>query len=227
MKFRGKKYLCPVCNFSASQFLNSPGNERKNVRCPRCSSLERHRAQWLFGLNQLNFSGKNHFSVLHFSPEFCISRKFINLKKCNYKTAEFLPDKLSDYCIDIQNTGLPKESFELIICNHILEHVENDHVAIAELYRILKTGGKAFLQVPLDNNQKKTFEDPSITDPEERSRMFGQKDHLRVYGRDISDRLSDCGFIVSYIEYWKQTSKENLAYYAIDQYEPVIVCQKG
>lgn len=226
IRYKGEKYHCPLCNFSASQFLGSPDGERTNVRCPRCSSLERHRAQWIFALSELEHSGNDHFSILHFSPEFCLSSKFFKIKSCDYKTACF-SSTTTDYIIDIQNIRLDSESFDFVICNHILEHVENDRLAMSELCRILKPGGKAFIQVPLDNDMEKTIEDSSIKEPMERARIFGQEDHLRLYGRDIVSRLSDSGFMVNYIEYWKQYPVEKLNYYCLGESEPVIICQKS
>lgn len=222
-KFKGKKLVCPICEFQADKFGSSPNGERQNVKCPRCRSLERHRAQWLFGLSKINYN--KNTTILHFSPEFCYSRVFMR-KTPNYYTAQYTKSMLSDYTLDIQNTGLRPNMFDIIICNHILEHVNNDYLAISELYRLLKPNGFAFIQVPMDCNLKNTYEDSSVKDPIEREKLFGQSDHLRLYGWDFEKRLENSGFKVETIQFWKLLSSEEIDKYALHENEPVFVCQK-
>lgn len=225
-RFKGDKVNCPVCGFWASKFGLSPNGERENVRCPRCNSLERHRAQWLFGLsNIITLKSSDEKRILCFSHDFCYSRLFLKNYKY-YFTAEYVKNSYSDYIVDIQNTGIEDCSFDFIVCNHILEHVEDDRKAISEIYRLLKPNGVAFLQVPMDDKLDKTIEDPSITDPEERRKLFGQTDHLRMYGWDISERLSDCGFEVDTIRFWEKTDPVEIEKYSIKEKEPVFICRK-
>lgn len=225
-QYKGNNFYCPLCNFKAKKFLDSPYGIRKNVRCPRCNSLERHRAQWIFGLRNLKFFNYDSFSVLHFAPEFCISQRLIKTKNCIYKTAEYSSKSLADYHIDIQNTELNPEMFDIVICNHILEHVDDDHKALKEIFRILKTGGKAFIQVPVDINLENSFEDSEITDPVQRKVHFGQQDHKRLYGNDFPKRLEKAGFSVSTVRFWEKLSEKELNYYAITDFEPVYICSK-
>ncbi|NLW29967.1 MAG: class I SAM-dependent methyltransferase [Fibrobacter sp.] len=221
---RGRNVYCPICGFRASKFGSSPNGLRENVKCPRCSSLERHRAQWLFGLSKAVHSIKSkNLRILHFSPEFCFSRVLLS---SSYFTAEHSKNSCSDYIIDIQYTGLPDSSFDIIICNHILEHVEDDRRAIRELYRLLKPEGVAFIQVPMDVELKKTIEDPSVTDPNDRERLFGQPDHLRMYGSDFPERLSDNGFKVDSVFFWESMDPLEIARLSLYEKEPVYICKK-
>lgn len=222
----GDKVECPICNFSATEFGVSPNGERENVRCPRCSSLERHRAQWISGLSgYINSKDISKKRILHFSPDFCYARLFLK-KYRNYFTAEYSSNSCSDYTLDIQDTGLQESSFDIIICNHILEHVSDDKKAINEIYRLLKPCGVAFVQVPLNIELKKTIADPSITNPEDRKKYFGQSDHLRMYGCDFPEKLSESGFQVDSVRFWESMSQENIARFSLHEKEPVFICRK-
>jgi len=226
MRYRGNNHFCPLCGFYADKFLDSGNGERKNVRCPRCSSLERHRAQWLFGLEPTITSQKEPFTLLHFTPEFCIARKIQNMKKCDYCISEFPYKSYADYHIDITDIKLNNEAFDFIICNHVLEHIEDDFSGMRELNRILKKNGTAFIQVPIDMNSEKTYEDKSITTPGERQKAFLQHDHHRIYGRDYLARLERAGFEVNAIQFWNDLPPEKLSYYGITDLEPVFICRK-
>ena len=226
-RYKAGAVNCPICGFWASGFGLSPNGERENVRCPRCNSLERHRAQWLSGLSKtIRSEGADNRRILHFARDFCYTRLFLKKFK-NYFTAEYSDDSCSDYVLDIQNTMLAERSFDIIICNHVLEHVEDDRKAIHEIYRLLKPDGIAFIQVPLDIELQKTIEDPSVTDPENRKRFFGQSDHLRMYGWDFSERLSACGFNVKTVRYWETLSPTEIDRFALHEKEPVFICKKN
>lgn len=222
--FAGNSYTCPICGFNASKFGLSPNGERSNVTCPRCQSLERHRAQWLFGISKIYRTDRT-LKILHFAPDFCIARKFVYRFK-NYFTAEYSKNSYSDYQLDLQKTNLASDFFDIIICNHILEHLENDTLGLNELYRILKPKGTAFIQVPLDINLSTTKEDLSITSPAEREKHFGQSDHYRLYGLDFKKRLRNSGFIVEEIKFWDLLSQGELNRFAMNEKEPVYICIK-
>jgi SAM-dependent methyltransferase len=182
---------CPVCGYRGV-FDRGGHDLRANAACRRCGSLERHRFQYLHltrgGTNPL--AGKD---VLHFAPE-----RFIQgLAKAarRYETADLLRAGV-DHQIDITRTGLPDASYDVIICNHVLEHIPDDRQALRELHRLLRPGGMVVLSVPYSAGMAATYEDPAIADPRARLQHFGQEDHVRRYGRDFAARVRDAGFAV-------------------------------
>ena len=191
---RGNAVECPVCGSTFRKFLPYGVNSRSNVLCPSCLSLERHRLIWLWLRNQSDFLTKPR-KLLHVAPEQCFYNRFKQLKHIEYITAD-LESPLADYHFDLHEIPFDADSFDMILCNHVLEHVTDDRKVMDEFLRILRPGGFAILQVPLEPHRETTFEDPSITDPLQREKYFGQKDHVRVYGRDYAGRLRKCGFVV-------------------------------
>jgi SAM-dependent methyltransferase len=132
---------------------------------------------------------------MHVAPEQCFYKRFKQLDHIEYITAD-LESPIADYHFDLHEIPFEGNSFDMILCNHVLEHVTDDRRVLSEFLRVLRPGGFAILQVPLEPLRESTFEDPSITDPRLREKYFGQKDHVRVYGRDYSVRLRECGFVV-------------------------------
>lgn len=126
-----------------------------------------------------------------------LERKFRAIPGIDYLSGDLFDPGAMER-IDITDIRFPDDSFDLILCSHVLEHVPDDRKAISELFRVLKPGGTAFLLVPIGS--ARTFEDPSVTDPDERLRFFGQKDHVRQYGPDFEDRLVEAGFRVTRVE---------------------------
>ena len=191
--YKGINVECPVCNRHFKRFMPyGYTNVRDNVLCPRCLSLERHRLLWLYLKNRRAFF-KNRLKVLHIAPEQCFYKKFRKLKNLDYTTAD-LESPLADIKLDVQRIPLPDNEFDMVICNHVLEHVEDDFKAMHEILRILKPDGTAILQVPMIMERKNTYEDPLITDPAERLKHFYQKDHFRIYGADFPERAKKAGF---------------------------------
>jgi SAM-dependent methyltransferase len=191
---RGNAVECPVCGSTFRKFLPYGVKSRPNVLCPTCLSLERHRLIWLYLQQQTDFSVTPR-RLMHVAPEQCFYDKFRQLKHIEYVTAD-LESPIADYHFDLHEIPFEADSFDMILCNHVLEHVTDDRRVMAEFLRVLRPGGFAILQVPLEPDRKVTYEDPSITDPRQREKHFGQKDHLRVYGLDYPNRLKDCGFQV-------------------------------
>lgn len=224
--YRGSRFICPVCDFRAAALLPSPDGLRKNARCPRCDSLERHRAQWLFGIKKMTSEAPKRLSVLHFAPEHCFAVKLSQSRQIIYHTAGYTKNRLTDHTIDLMNIPLAESSFDAVICNHILEHVPDDHAALKELYRILKPGGTAFIQVPLDMSCDVTLEDPEVVTPEDRKRVFGQEDHVRLYGRDFAGRCEKAGFTVECIEFWNAMPEQEFKKYALLEGEPIFIAHK-
>lgn len=215
--YRGSRYTCPLCGKGFRKLLPyGYVTVRENALCPHCLSLERHRLLWLWLARETDLmEGKKR--LLHIAPEVCLMR---HLKPCyrgnegNYLTAD-LESPLSDLHFDIQQIPLEENSFDVVICNHLMEHVADDRLAMRELHRILRPGGWGVLLSPVELERETTFEDDSITDPEERTRIFGQYDHRRIYGNDFAKRLQEAGFAVEDLDYAASLSDEERTRFAL------------
>ena len=186
---KGDKYTDPIDGKSFRKFLPyGYGKQRPNVLSPSTLSLERHRLMWLYLKNETGFFNDS-LKVLHMAPEQCFLSIFKNLENLDYTTAD-LYSPIVDVRADILKLPFEDDSFDVVFCNHVLEHVEDDARAMSELYRVMKPGGFGIFQVPQEMERENTFEDPQITSPEERAKQFGQYDHVRIYGRDYFDRLN-------------------------------------
>ena len=219
---KGNKYTDPIDNKSFRKFLPYGYEvQRQNVLSPSTLSLERHRLLWLYLTNETNFFTSKK-KVLHMAPEQCFLSRF---KKLNheYITAD-IDSPIADVKADIVNLPFTDNSFDVIFCNHVLEHVQDDTKAMKELFRVMKKGGMGIFQVPQDLNRDITFEDNSITDPKERAKIFGQYDHVRVYGRDYFDKLRSVGFKVEEVNYSQKVSSELSSRYRLMEGEllPVV-----
>jgi len=205
--FKGNRFTDPIDGRSYRGFLPyGYGKQRKNALSPGTLSLERHRQMWLYLQNETDFFTKN-YKVLHIAPEQEFLKKFKKLKNLEYITMD-LHSPIVDIKADILKIPFDDSSFDVIFCNHVLEHIEDDSRAIGELYRVMKNGGWGIFQVPIKNNLAKTYEDFSIKDPKDRKKHFGQYDHVRWYGMDYFDRLKHAGFIVDANFYSKKFTKE-------------------
>ena len=140
------------------------------------------------------------------APEQCFLSRFKKLNH-DYITAD-LDSPIADVKADITNLPFDDNSFDVIFCNHVLEHIPDDTKAMKELFRVMKKGGMGIFQIPQDNERLVTFEDNSITDPKERAKVFGQYDHVRIYGRDYFKKLRSIGFRVNEVVYSKEISEE-------------------
>lgn len=204
--YLGKGKQCPLCGCQRRKFLPyGYVTSRENALCPNCLSLERHRLLWLWLVRESDI-GRGAMALpkmLHIAPEVALMRKFKKMYASTpdrYVTAD-LESPLADMHFDVQQIPLEDESFDTIICNHIMEHVEDDLCAMRELYRVMRRGGWGVVLSPVELEREHTFEDDSITDEAERTRIFGQYDHRRVYGRDYADRLRSVGFEVEDLDY--------------------------
>ena len=219
---KGNKYTDPIDNKSFRKFLPYGYQvQRQNVLSPSTLSLERHRLLWLYLTNETDFFTSKK-KVLHMAPEQCFLARFRKLNH-DYKTAD-LDSPIADVKADIVNLPFNDNSFDVIFCNHVLEHVQDDTKAMKELFRVMKKGGMGIFQVPQDLNRDITFEDNSITDPKERAKIFGQYDHVRVYGRDYFDKLRSIGFKVEEVNYSQKISSELSSRYRLMEGEllPVV-----
>ena len=229
--YLGKGKQCPLCGCQRRKFLPyGYVTPRENALCPNCLSLERHRLLWLWLVRESDI-GRGAMALpkmLHIAPEVALMRKFKKMYASTpdrYVTAD-LESPLADMHFDVQQIPLEAESFDAIICNHIMEHVEDDGKALRELYRIMRRGGWGVILSPVELEREKTFEDDTITDPAERTRIFGQYDHRRIYGRDYAARLREAGFEVYDIDYKNELSKAEQELYALPADHLYIVCKQ-
>ena len=222
---RGNKYVDPIDGSSFRKFLPyGYNNVRENALSPSTFSLERHRLLWLYLKNETDFFNKN-LKVLHFAPEAAFLEKFKKLKNISYDTID-LNSPLANIKADICDLPLDDESYDFILCNHVLEHVIDDKKAMQELFRVLKKDGIGIFQVPINISNKKTYEDFTITDPKERNKAFGQYDHVRTYGMDFFDRLEEAGFTVEKCEYTSKFTSEEIIKYCLPNHEIIPICRK-
>lgn len=223
--YRGSKFEDPIDGKTYRSFLPyGYENQRENVLAPGTLSLERHRLLWLYLKNETSFFTEN-LKVLHFAPEQAFYKRLKNLINLDYTTTD-LNSPLADVKADICNLPFNDNSFDFILCNHVLEHIPDDTQAMQELHRILKPGGTGIFQIPQDLSREKTFEDNSITNRKERAKIFGQYDHVRVYGRDYFDKLRSVGFTVEEVDYTTHFSEEEIHRYRLPKGEVIPVCRK-
>jgi SAM-dependent methyltransferase len=189
----GSNVKCPVCKRSFHKFLPYGRiNPRPNALCPNCLSLERHRLIWVYLNTKTSFFDKQQ-DVLHIAPEACFINRFERIHGDRYITAD-IESPLAKVKMDIHAIPFEENTFDVVLCNHVLEHVRDDIQALREIRRVLRPEGFAILQVPFFNPvPAKTFEDNTITDPRERERLFGQDDHVRKYGTDYASRIEQAG----------------------------------
>ena len=222
---KGNTFTDPIDDRSFRTFLPyGYGKQRQNALSPSTLSLERHRLLWLYLKNETDFF-KSHHKVLHFAPEQAFYKRFKNLKNLDYTTTD-LNSPLADVKADICNLPFKDNEYDIILCNHVLEHIPDDTKAMQELYRVLKPGGIGIFQVPQDLTRDVTFEDDSITDKKERAKIFGQYDHVRVYGRDYFNKLRSVGFKVEEVDYTSTLSEENITKYCLAKGEIIPVATK-
>jgi len=222
---KGNKFTDPIDGKSYRKFLPyGYENVRENVLSPGTLSLERHRLFWLYLKNETGFFTES-LRVLHFAPEQAFYKKFRKMKNLDYITTD-LNSPIADVKADICDLPFKDNKFNFIICNHVLEHIPDDTKAMEEIYRILAPGGTAILQVPYKAHLETTFEDDSVTDPKERARIFGQYDHVRVYGMDYFEKLRSIGFKVEAVDYTKKFSKSEIQKYRLPLGELIPVCRK-
>ena len=224
---KGDNFTDPIDGESFRKFLPyGYGKQRENVLSPSTLSLERHRLMWLFLRDEtLFFKATTKLKVLHIAPEQCFLDIFKKQKNLAYTTSD-LESPIADVKADICDLPFKTNEFDIVFCNHVLEHVPEDTKAMQELYRVLKPGGFGIFQIPQDLSRAETFEDNTITDKKERAEIFGQYDHVRVYGRDYFEKLRSIGFQVDEIDYTKKIIPEQLKRFCLMQNEILPVCYK-
>ena len=222
--FKGTKFTDPINNKSYSYFFPYGYNkQRKNALCPGTFSLERHRLLWLYLKKETDFFNSNN-KILHFAPEQCFHKFFKSFFK-NYTSID-LNSPIVDIKADICNLPFNDNSYDYILCNHVLEHIYDDEKAMKEIFRVLNKNGIAILQVPIDIKSNLTQEGRDIDDKEVRSKLFGQYDHLRMYGLDYFKKLKKVGFNVKNIDYLSKLSKDEVEKFSLTNAGTIPVCIK-
>jgi len=220
------RVYCPLCEKTARRFRPFGGGtiKRPNAQCPHCGSLERHRLIWLYLREETDlFRGTEPKRMLHVAPEPALHDRLVGEPLIDYLSADLDPG-LADVQMDITAIDFPADSFDVIYCSHVFEHVPDDALAMRELCRVLRPTGWAILQVPI--LLARTEEDPSLTDPEERLRRFAQPDHVRAYGPDYADRLRAAGFAVRLDRYAERLGPDSVRRYGVLTEETVHFCTK-
>lgn len=231
------QYECPFCQGRFSNFLPDgldlpvlkekrvvSGQKSEHVNCPNCYSFDRERHLYLY-LKQKTNIFTHKLSVLHFAPERMLSKTLSALSNLTYVTADLNPRNVM-MAMDITNLKFQINSFDVIICSHVLEHVQDDIKALAELFRVLKPNGWAIIQVPIALGLDRTFEDPRIQTPEDRARAYGQHDHFRLYGMDYIHHLTHAGFMVETFSFTKEKGEEASRRYGLIPEEELFICRK-
>ena len=218
----GNRFECPFCSGRFRRFLPDGlthqvleerdvvgGGSRENTICPRCFSRDRERLAYLYLANETPIV-HDQVRILHVAPERLLERKLRAYNNIDILCVDLNPEPLREAIpsiqhMDVANIDATDNSFDIIICNHVLEHVPDDRAAMRELLRVLKPGGWAMLQVPIARSLEVTLEDSTTSSEQEREKMFGQRDHVRMFGRDYADRLTDAGFDVK-LFHWSEES---------------------
>lgn len=224
---KGDRFTDPIDGKNFRKFLPyGYDKQRENALSPSTLSLERHRLMWLFLRDETTFFTSNKkLKTLHIAPEQCFLDIFRKQENLEYTTSD-LESPIADVKADICDLPFKDNSFDVVFCNHVLEHITDDKKAMQELFRVMKRGGFGVFQIPQDLLRETTFEDNSITDKKERAEIFGQYDHVRIYGKDYFNKLRSIGFKVDEIDYTQKISSEKLERFCLMKNEILPVCYK-
>jgi len=217
--YRGDAVECPCCGGRFRAFMRHNG---RPARCPACLALERHRALWLYLRDDIPPGTR----ILHFAPELALLRALSGRGDLDYVTADLDPSSLATVRADITAIPFEDESFDLVLCNHVLEHIEADTQAMSELRRVLRPDGRLVMQHPVDENRATSYEDPSIRTPAERREAFNQRDHVRIYGRDYYTRLESVGLDVEVVRLQDRVDAASARRFGLGN-DPIAVCRRS
>jgi len=196
MWFVGARFACPCCGWRLRAFVSGGASLRSLPRgfCPRCGAKARHRRLWLFLRQHTNLFSEP-LRCLEVSPRYAFWRRLSGMDNLDYVAADLRDGRHVRLRMDLTAAPIRSESFDAAICVHVLEEIADDRAAMRELFRVLRPGGWALVSVPT-RMDRDTYEDASIVDPKDRKRAFGERAHVRVYGRDLGARLASVGFDV-------------------------------
>jgi SAM-dependent methyltransferase len=206
LRYRGDTVSCPCCGGSFDRF--GAHRERPRAKCPRCGSLERHRLLLLF-LQQRTDILERPLELLHVAPEHALLLTFSRQPNLRYRTVD-LDSPLAQDHADLMALPYPSGRFDVVLCSHVLEHVSDDRLALAEIRRVLAPDGRAVLMGPIDEHRSGTLEDDAVVAAADRARVFGQADHVRRYGRDFGARVAECGFEVETVPYIDELAEADI-----------------
>ena len=225
--YAGHAVECPICGSHYRKFLPYGRiNPRPNALCPNCLSLERHRLIWIYLKEKTNFFSEK-LDVLHIAPEPCFMKRFEQQHGNRYITAD-IESPLAKVKMDIHQIPFGENHFDVVLCNHVLEHVADDLRAMEEIRRVLKPGGWAILQVPFFSPVPEvTVEDPGITGKREREKAFGQDDHVRKFGKDYLQRIQRSGLNGVANEFARTLPEEMATKYGVVQGEIIYLGVKS
>lgn len=226
--YYGNRYEDPISGKTYRKFLPygyGGRAKRDNVLCPGSLSLERHRLLWLYLKQKTDFFTKP-YKMLHIAPEQCFYKLFKAQKNLDYTTGDY-NSPIADIHFDLHKAPFEDNSFDVIFCNHVLEHVEDAQVCMSELYRIMRPGGWGIFQVPLDTTRATTYEDKTIVTEADREKHFWQKDHVRLFGLDYKDKLAQAGFKVTVDDFVNTLGPELVDRYRLPAGEMLYVCRKA
>ncbi len=215
---------CVICGGRFSGFLPFGVESRPNAQCPRCGSLERHRLLWLYLKKKTNFF-KDRLKVFEVAPIHFLQEEFKKLPNIEYVSAD-ISSSLAMKRIDITSIPIPSGKFDCIICYHVLEHIPDDKKAMRELFRILKPGGWAIIQSPIDWKLQKTVEGKIAMYKIKGVSNFWQHDHVRIYGRDYKNKLEKAGFFVNIDRFMGESDKNLLKRYGLFKNQGICYCTK-
>jgi len=223
--YRGSRFEDPITGIRYRKLLPYGRMEsRANALSPDSMALERHRLMWLYLQRKTDFFSAP-LKVLHIAPEYCFIRRFKSMKNLDYTTGD-LESPWADVKMDINAMPFADNSFDVVFCNHVLEHIPDDRHAMKEILRVMKPGGWSILQVPQNYEMENTDEDFTVTDPREREKRFRQNDHYRLYGRDYGRRLREAGFDVTEDKLVEELPAEEVKRYALPEHEIIYVGRK-
>jgi SAM-dependent methyltransferase len=223
--YLGNRVSCNICGHHYRQFLPYGRKARSNALCPHCLSLERHRMMWLFLQEKTSFFDRQ-LKILHIAPEICFINRFAAIHGDKYITAD-IESPLAMVKLDVLDMPFTTAEFEVVFCNHVMEHVANDLQAMDEIYRVLKPGGWGIIQVPLFYPlPETTYEDRNIVTPADREKAYGQNDHVRLYGRDYVKRLQTAGFEAEEVWLTKELPATTVKRLALPLDEPIFFVRK-
>jgi SAM-dependent methyltransferase len=219
--YSGNNYTCNCCGKNFRKFLTYGNIPRQNAACPYCNSLERNRVLWFYLQDEIGIESAR-IKLLHFAPERILKENIKKLKNIDYTNADINPI-LADEVVDIMNINYPDNTFDLILCSHVLGHVPDEKKGVDEMYRVLKKDGIALILTVIDNNTENTFENEVIISEKERLLHYGEKDLLRKHGQDFKKRLGLSKFKIEEIDYAKKLGHEIHSKYSLGNGERELI----